>query len=474
MAPIPIIAALDIGANTLGAGIARWQPKQRKLQILAQCQETSGDGSADIVMPMLVQMLRQLLRAGNLTPAALSGIGIAFGGPVDYAAQRPITPPNNLSGWDTVNPADILHKKLKLSKSIPIHMDNDANAIALAETIFGDAGGLGMVVGSTLSSGIGGGIIHNGRVMRGGFGLAGEYGHQKIRFTGQKYAKLVTIDDLLQRGRLSKYEKMSALIFAGINIVNILNPRVVICDGPFFQQVDWSNFHYRVKRGIIDTESYSDGRFMRCVKDKQEPQSVYLYAGNTLQGRCYFDDDPVRRSNANRFGRLIVHWGGTNYKGRHTVEQLASGNALKWHILRLCNSLGYSNTSHMLSMEARTDNVMTSKIFSNALPIEVDARKIFEACREGDDLARRLVDFSLRAFAIGAANVLNILAPDRYVIAGGITKSEDIVIPGIRKHLKQIMPDDFDASVIQRTALKDDMGLYSAFSVIVARLNNST
>lgn len=102
------------------------------------------------------------------------GIGIGFAGPVDFKRGAAIMGPNLKTG--KIEFRKVLEKKLKVSVAV----DNDARCFALAESLFGAAKGYKNIVGLTIGTGIGGGIIIDGKIYRGATGSAGEFGHTEI------------------------------------------------------------------------------------------------------------------------------------------------------------------------------------------------------------------------------------------------------------------------------------------------------
>jgi len=100
------------------------------------------------------------------------GIGIGVPGQVDYK-KGVIFNLTNVKGWRGVNLREILKKKMGL----PVYLDNDGNAVALGEMEWGAAKGYRNIVAVTLGSGVGGGLILNGEIYRGGNYAAGEIGH---------------------------------------------------------------------------------------------------------------------------------------------------------------------------------------------------------------------------------------------------------------------------------------------------------
>jgi glucokinase len=121
--------------------------------------------------------IREVL--GDTDIADVLGIGIASPGPLDPRTGVVIAPPN-LPGWDHVPLSDIMHQEFGLE----VHINNDANLAGLAEYRFGAGRDTRDLVYLTVSTGIGGGIICDGRLLMGAHGLAGEPGHTTVEPNG--------------------------------------------------------------------------------------------------------------------------------------------------------------------------------------------------------------------------------------------------------------------------------------------------
>lgn len=104
----------------------------------------------------------------------IAGIGIGFAGPVDFKRGIALVGPNLKTG--KIEFKKYLSKKLR----IPAVVDNDARCFVLAESVFGAAKGYKNIVGLTVGTGIGGGIIIDGKIYRGATGSVGEFGHTDI------------------------------------------------------------------------------------------------------------------------------------------------------------------------------------------------------------------------------------------------------------------------------------------------------
>ncbi len=105
----------------------------------------------------------------------VDGIGISAPGPLNPETGVIVAPPN-LPGWHNVPLGDILKDEFK----VPVYTGNDANVAVLAEALRGAAVGCSHAIYITVSTGIGGGIISDGRMVLGNRGLAAEAGHITI------------------------------------------------------------------------------------------------------------------------------------------------------------------------------------------------------------------------------------------------------------------------------------------------------
>lgn len=109
---------------------------------------------------------------GGRPPAA---IGVSFGGPVDYRSGL-VRLSHHVPGWEDTPLAEMLEKTFQA----PARVDNDANVAALGESCFGAGRSSGSLMYITVSTGVGGGWILDGRPWRGWEGMAGEIGHTVV------------------------------------------------------------------------------------------------------------------------------------------------------------------------------------------------------------------------------------------------------------------------------------------------------
>ena len=210
----------------------------------------------------------------------IDAIGIGCGGPMDSRTGALFLIPN-LPGWEGLVLTDVFSQAF----DAPAFIDNDATAAALGELMFGAGKGVDDFVYFTVSTGIGGGIVIGGKIYRGHGGNAAEFGHMKIMPGGPKCTcgdhgcleSLASGTSIARtaRERLKKSTKtllkdwaaspdeisaelvaraalkgdrfaqeiwFEAMYYLGIgvaNVVNALNPRLVIMGGGVAKAGDW-------------------------------------------------------------------------------------------------------------------------------------------------------------------------------------------------------------------------------------------
>jgi glucokinase len=171
MKPRRPVLALDVGGTKLAAGLL--SPAG---EVLAEETEATDPAAAPLeIADALLAVGARALSTAGLELDSLGGVGIGFGGPVDYPTQTVVTC-HHLAGWEGVPLSRIVQERTGL----PAVMDNDANAAALGETVFGAARGCRHVLYVTVSTGIGGGLVLDGRIHRGLNSMAGEIGHTEL------------------------------------------------------------------------------------------------------------------------------------------------------------------------------------------------------------------------------------------------------------------------------------------------------
>ncbi len=169
------VVGVDIGGTNLVVGSVA----EDGSEILGLVSEpTLAERGADAVLERIVKLVRSSIAAAPGKPMA--GVGIGSPGPLDTARGVVLLTPN--LGWTNYPVRDLLSEALGL----PATLDNDANCAIFGEWWRGAARGAKHVVGLTIGTGIGGGIVLDGEIYHGASDIAGELGHMTIDSTGRR------------------------------------------------------------------------------------------------------------------------------------------------------------------------------------------------------------------------------------------------------------------------------------------------
>ncbi|RJR30642.1 ROK family protein [Candidatus Parcubacteria bacterium] len=239
---------VDIGGTKINAGLVFGNSVQKRIKILTE----SHKGKQ--------RVLKNLARAVmEVWQDNVKGIGIGCAGEIDRKAGKVITSPNFHRQFENVNIKKFLERKFKR----PVSVENDANCFTLAESKLGSGRGAKYVVGLTLGTGIGSGMVFEGKIFHGQSGAAGEWGHTAIVDNGLncscgktghletyssgkamiKLYKTITGEEKdtfyiekmaikKQKAALQVFKIMSDALAVGLaNIINALNPTVIVIGG---------------------------------------------------------------------------------------------------------------------------------------------------------------------------------------------------------------------------------------------------
>jgi predicted NBD/HSP70 family sugar kinase/biotin operon repressor len=141
--------------------------------ILAEAERPArAEEPAEVGLDAAVALVEEVIAGAGVGPADVVGVGMGLPGPIDRRSGR-VGSSSILPGWIGVRAAEELGSRLGL----PVTVDNDANLGALAELHWGAAAGRLNVAYLKVSTGIGAGLIVDGRLFHGTGGMAGEIGH---------------------------------------------------------------------------------------------------------------------------------------------------------------------------------------------------------------------------------------------------------------------------------------------------------
>ncbi len=161
---------LDIGGTKLAAGVVDEGGRVHSFLV----EPTRAEEGPEAVLTRLFELGRRSAEGFKVRRA-----GVACGGPLD--AKRGTVSPLHLPGWEDVP----LRSRAEEAYGVPVALENDATAAAAGEHRFGAGAGTEHMVYLTLSTGVGGGAVIDGRLFRGSAGNGGEFGHITVDWRGR-------------------------------------------------------------------------------------------------------------------------------------------------------------------------------------------------------------------------------------------------------------------------------------------------
>lgn len=197
-----VIAGIDIGGTKCAVSLARYHGERIVfLKKIRMPTERENPGRA--IEHFISQIAHMLEESSD---CHLKAIGISCGGPLN-AETGMIEAPPNLPDWNHVD----IYTPLKNAFHVPVHMENDADACAVAEWKYGSGKGTRNMVFLTFGTGMGAGLILNGSLYRGNNGLAGEVGHVRLAEDGPMgYGKAGSFEGFCSGGGIADLGKKIA------------------------------------------------------------------------------------------------------------------------------------------------------------------------------------------------------------------------------------------------------------------------
>lgn len=263
-----LLVGVDLGGTKIAAGAV-----DRSGRLLSKAtRDTQAERGAEAVAATIQEAIAAALAQVKDGDARLLGIGVGVPGLADVDAGLVLFAPN--LNWQSVPLAALL----RTHREVPVYLDNDANAAALGEQWVGAGRGVKDMILLTLGTGVGGGLIFDGQVYQGTAGYAGEIGHMAMTEDGplcgcgrrgclETYASATAVireaREALERGEETSIKALAAASSRGLeaktvfvaaaqgdkvaaaitdklvrylglaiaNLVNILNPEIVVVGG---------------------------------------------------------------------------------------------------------------------------------------------------------------------------------------------------------------------------------------------------
>jgi len=171
------IVGIELGETEITALLTNFKLEKRALKKISL---DESENKPDNIISVIVDSIRSVISDHSISLEKVLGVGIGVPGLVDRDRGVSIFAPN--WGWHDV------HMKEKIEKiiGIPTYIDNGAKVMALGEKWAGAAQGTSNVIALIIGTGLGAGIIVNGKMCRGASESAGEWGHMVIDINGPK------------------------------------------------------------------------------------------------------------------------------------------------------------------------------------------------------------------------------------------------------------------------------------------------
>jgi glucokinase len=297
------LVGLDIGGTKCAVTLGRYGTDGIKILDKLSFPTTDVGGTIE----GLKDGVRKVLGRNSLVREDVSAIGISCGGPLDSKCGVIMSPPN-LPGWDDVPVVKFFEDRFH----VPTAVQNDANACALAEYLYGSGRGVKNLVFMTFGTGLGAGIIIDGKLYSGANDNAGEIGHIRLAPTGPvgynkegsaegfcsgagiaRLAKIrkgldLTTKEMFARVRAGdpdctevfreSAEKLATILAFTIDI---LNPEVIALGGVFMRNAD---LFMPIVDPILDREALPLARKVCRIVPAELGENIGDYAALAVAG----------------------------------------------------------------------------------------------------------------------------------------------------------------------------------------------
>lgn len=249
-----LIIGVDLGGTNLKLALIDLKYKIRYKEVFS----TKNFLTKESLIAATIDSINNIIKYQRLKRKGILGIGLGLPGPIDMQ-QGIVHFFPNIPGWKEVNLKKILEKRLGL----PVFLDNDANLMSLAEFRMGAARGCKNAICLTLGTGVGAGIIINGKLYRGSSFASGEIGHIPLNEKGPRcncrgiacletyignkriikearglFKRDISLEELSQLARdknkkaITIWSRVGSHLGVALSgIVNLLNPDLIVIGG---------------------------------------------------------------------------------------------------------------------------------------------------------------------------------------------------------------------------------------------------
>ena len=268
------VIGIDIGGTKCAVVLGEAGEADEDCRIFDRiCFATEAKRGPDCVIQDLFGAVRALLRRNDICTERLQAIGISCGGPLDHIKGVVKNPPN-LYGWDNIPIVDIMEKEFQ----IPTYIQNDANACALAEWKFGAGKGYKNLVFLTFGTGMGAGLILDGRLYNGTNDMAGEVGHIRLEKEGPVgFGKSGSFEGFCSGGGIAQIAKAKVIEKLQIGVKPALCPELGTLDNLSAKTVALAaDQGDELAQSIYKTSGFYLGMGLSIIIDILNPEIIIL------------------------------------------------------------------------------------------------------------------------------------------------------------------------------------------------------
>jgi glucokinase len=195
-----VLIGVDIGGTKSAVVLGQTGPDGGMEVVDRQVFPTEADRGPEHAIAKIRESVRNAEKAALRENARAVAVGVSCGGPLDSRKGLVLSPPN-LPGWDCIPIVELLSE----DTGLPVKLENDANAGALAEWMFGAGRGTRNMIFCTFGTGFGSGLIIEGRLYSGTNDNAGELGHVRLEADGPAgYGKRGSVEGFCSGGGIAQ------------------------------------------------------------------------------------------------------------------------------------------------------------------------------------------------------------------------------------------------------------------------------
>lgn len=281
-----VIVGVDLGGTFVKTALV----SEEKTVLAKDSRPTGAEAGPAHVMEVMASAVKDLLKQSGLGTSDVMAAGFGAPGPMNWQTGVVFSPPN-LPGWKNVPLAAEMSTRLD---GVPCFVDNDANCACYGEYWLGAGQGTESMAVLTLGTGVGGGVVVFGKLLRGIDGTAAELGHLKVQRNGRRcgcggtgclegYASVSgmvrTALDALETGRASKLREL-----CGNDSSNLTGKMI-------FEAAQAGD---EVAKWVFEETATWLGLGIASIVHYQNPERVVLCGGMIAAGDLLFG--PVRRT----------------------------------------------------------------------------------------------------------------------------------------------------------------------------------